>query len=103
MIAILLFASAASIGPKLVSNSLALAYPPASLLAREEGKVGVAVEVSKRGKPTKCIVVASSGFLQLDEQTCRQIRRARFEPGRDESGKAISSTYRTSLKWKIRL
>ncbi|MCP3735174.1 energy transducer TonB [Sphingomonas sp. RP10(2022)] len=82
--------------------SAQLRYPPAALLAGREGAVGYEVKVAKDGKVMGCHVTRTSSFVDLDQQTCAQLRQtARFKPAVGTNGKPIVSTFAGSLRWQI--
>lgn len=83
-------------------TSAQLNYPPAALRAGHEGAVGYEVKVAKDGKVTGCRVTETSGFADLDQQTCAQLRQtARFKPTVSANGKPIAATYANRLRWRI--
>nr|WP_257214906.1 energy transducer TonB [Sphingomonas sp. R-74633] len=77
-------------------------YPGTALGRDEYGKVQFALGVDATGKTVDCRVVWTSGFLDLDQQTCAVLLgRARFKPARDASGNAIRSIYSGTFSWKL--
>jgi TonB family protein len=83
-------------------TSVELAYPPAALKASHEGVVGFEVKLAKDGRVTGCRVTQTSGYTDLDQETCVQLRRTgRFKYAVDSSGKAVSSTYASKLRWRL--
>lgn len=85
-------------GTWIVSND----YPILSMLMMEEGRVIVYLGVDKRGRVDSCEVIQSSGFVRLDDLTCRQLqRRARFDPPVDGNGQPYAGSYVQSVRWKI--
>lgn len=68
-------------------------YPADALEQGLFGTVEVAFTVDAVGRATACTTIKSSGSVQLDELTCAaMIARARFQPARDASGKAVAGT-----------
>lgn len=58
-------------------------YPAASVRNEEMGIAQVRLFVSAAGRPTACLIRASSGSDILDRATCRMLMsRARFQPVR---------------------
>lgn len=56
-------------------------YPSRALAANEHGKVGFQVKADDKGFPVSCEVTRSSGFPQLDNDTCRLLMvHASFKP-----------------------
>lgn len=77
-------------------------YPLESLRSSEQGVLQFGLVVGTEGRVIECIVMASSGHARLDETGCRLIKaRARFNPARDEDGRATISRYRSSVRWTI--
>ena len=77
-------------------------YPAQAQLADEQGTVGVLVKVDASGRVADCAVEFSSGSAALDAQTCRLFwLRAKFEPHRDPSGKAVASVFRRKITWRL--
>lgn len=77
-------------------------YPPAALKRGEQGPVYVEMIVNPEGRVDGCVILFSSGYQDLDDATCRIVTaRARFSPAQNENGKAIYSTYRHVIQWRI--
>lgn len=77
-------------------------YPSRALREEREGSTSFRVEVGTDGRVTRCTVTGSSGHSDLDEATCKNIsRRARFRPALDPSGREISGTWASRVKWEI--
>ena len=75
-------------------------YPPSALSARQEGTVGFALDVAPDGRVTDCTVESSSGASALDLATCRiMVSRARFEPARDDAGRATADRFHGRIRW----
>jgi TonB family protein len=51
-------------------------YPVDALRNRQQGKVGVRVEVSPEGKPMKCEVIQSTHVSSLNAATCTRVMEA---------------------------
>lgn len=67
------------------------------------GTVVVSYRIRADGAVDRCRVLRSSGFVALDDATCRLIeRRFRFEPARDGGGRAIDWEVRTDYTWRPR-
>ncbi len=79
-------------------------YPPASYLAKEEGKVGYQMAIDAQGKATDCSVTQSSGFARLDDATCSILmaRNPEFSPAVSPDGEPIAGTFQGSADWVIR-
>jgi len=77
-------------------------YPPAALRAQAEGIVRVALSIDAAGNLTNCRVDQSSGNADLDAATCALLmRRAKFTPAHDASGRAIASRALQRFHWEI--
>ena len=56
-------------------------YPGRALDAGEQGKVGFRVKADDKGYPVSCEITSSSGYSQLDNDTCRLLMvHATFKP-----------------------
>ena len=65
-------------------------YPPRALKAGEQGLVGFLITIDKNGEPTECRVTHTSGYPQLDRETCALIsNHGVFKPVRDASGRLV--------------
>jgi protein TonB len=77
-------------------------YPSTAVIDQSEGAVSFELQVDRDGKVSACQVTVSSGVASLDDATCNLITvRALFDPARDAKGKAIASTYRNRVVWKM--
>jgi len=76
-------------------------YPRAALEQDLQGVVIFAVQVAADGRVRACGIIGSSGFAELDDGTCTLAMTMRFEPRRDESGRAVESAYRTRVTWVL--
>ena len=77
-------------------------YPSAAIRTGEEGAVKFALDVSATGAVTGCRIVESSGFADLDAQTCASAMiHARFDPAVDAHGKAVAGTYVRRMRWTL--
>jgi TonB family protein len=75
-------------------------YPPAMLDRGKQGLVNFRLSVSAQGTPTACEVQSSYNDKKFDEVTCAALmRRARFTPALDASGKAVPSFYLNTVRW----
>lgn len=77
-------------------------YPSAALREDREGTTGFQANISADGRVSTCLVTRSSGHADLDEATCRNIvRRARFRPATDSSGREVEGTWSSQVRWQI--
>ena len=76
---------------------------PAELLRRgDHGATEFRLDIDRKGNPTSCLITSGSGFIDLDEQTCRLImQRARFTPATDNRGRATDGTYSNRVRWVL--
>ena len=77
------------------------AYPAEALRMHQEGKAVLTVHVSPKGKVTDCSVVESSRCDSLDAASCAFVRRVRFNPARDETGRAVEGDARFPMSWHL--
>ena len=77
-------------------------YPKAARRWHEEGTVGFKIDIGTDGRVTKCSIIASSGFEDLDKATCRiVIERVRFQPPRDSNGNPLPDSLEQHIRWAL--
>lgn len=77
-------------------------YPTAEARQHHEGTVGFTLLVDEGGRATRCDITASSGYPGLDNRACFLLmRRARFDPAQDASGKAVAATFPGRFTWRL--
>lgn len=77
-------------------------YPPSAIRAEHEGMVEFTLSIDARGKVTNCAITISSGFNDLDQQTCKRVmQRAKFNPASDNLGAATLGTYSRKIRWQL--
>ena len=95
----------AAISPKpaLQQNGLigVSAYPTEALRLRQEGKTVLNVHVSAKGRVDTCLVAETSGSSSLDHASCEFVRHVRFDPARDETGRAVEGNTRFPMNWRL--
>ena len=75
-------------------------YPVAALRQDASGRVRARIAVDESGRPTECVIMASSGNPALDAATCRILTaRARFDPALDVAGKPMTSVAVATIYW----
>ena len=85
--------------PSWISND---DYPASSIRNGKEGMTAVALTVTPEGRVDGCFVETSAGDPMLDFTTCRLLTsRARFEPGRDQDGRAVPSALSIKIAWRL--
>jgi len=77
-------------------------YPRAAARAGAQGTVGLRFIVGVNGRVTDCQVTRSSGNADLDETTCRLIRkRFRYTPSRDAGGRPYADVVTGEQQWEL--
>ena len=77
-------------------------YPAAALREGRQGTSWFTVEVNEEGRAETCVITRSSGWKDLDDAACENIRRrARFNPATDANGKPVRSTFASKVHWVI--
>lgn len=77
-------------------------YPRGALAAGISGTVRLSFVVGIDGRVTDCTVTGSSGNAELDETTCRLIRkRFRYKPSTDRSGRPIPDVVTGDHVWTV--
>ena len=77
-------------------------YPATSIALDESGTVDFALTVSAEGIVSKCDAVSGTAPARLKTLTCQLLQeRGRFEPARDEQGKAMPGLYSGTVRWQI--
>lgn len=75
-------------------------YPPAAFKRREQGVARFVLSIDASGKPSGCVIMASTGSNDLDVATCSLVmRRAEFLPARDEFDRVMSGSYSGAVRW----
>ncbi|NJM50100.1 MAG: energy transducer TonB [Sphingomonadales bacterium] len=77
-------------------------YPFSALRKEHEGTTGFRLIISTNGRVTGCIITQSSGYEDLDEATCKAMRRrARFNPALDKEGNPVIGDWQSRVRWQI--
>src|SRR3954451_21000103 len=77
-------------------------YPEHALAAGEEGAVFFTVMLDKDARPVSCQVTHSSGFRDLDNETCGLIiQHAVFSAARDANGRITGQTTEGVVNWTL--
>ncbi|WP_052216054.1 energy transducer TonB [Sphingomonas sp. ERG5] len=78
-------------------------YPKEARKEHAEGRVSIQLDVDATGKPTACRVTASSGFVSLDEHTCRiAMKTGRYTPKRVNGVAVPTQTFIRNVIWNLR-
>jgi TonB family protein len=76
-------------------------YPERALRMEKQGDVTVLLSFDEFGLPSACQIASSSGYEDLDEHTCRVVRRrARVTPA-IKGGSLQSSQFRIPIRWTL--
>ncbi|MFT7359148.1 energy transducer TonB [Parasphingorhabdus sp.] len=91
------------IAPKLknskkVAMAISNSYPRYELSKGHQGTTSVKLVIDITGKVTNCIAAQSSGYATLDRVTCKQMMRAKYNPGQ-LNGEPTESIVYTSMFW----
>ena len=77
-------------------------YPPRARAAGEQGRVGFRVELDQKARVLGCEVVESSGFPNLDRETCAVVtEHARFKPRPRMEGQPEIDILLGYVDWKL--
>lgn len=77
-------------------------YPPTALKRGEQGRVDFEIAVDRDGFLSSCEIVKSSGYANLDAETCNfLIRHAKVTPSLDSNGRTVSVTQRGFMQWQL--
>jgi len=87
-------------GPVLIGR-IQPVYPRSCLAARHEGVVELLLRVDSEGKVTGAELVRTSGCRELDAAARKAALRLRYEPGRDEEGRAVAGEARLRVRFVI--
>ncbi len=85
---------------RVAGNLLDSDYPRSALRMGIEGTVKVRYTVTADGRATRCTILETSGFAELDQTTCRLIeRRFRYRPALDASGGPVPQDELKTYDW----
>jgi len=77
-------------------------YPAQAIRESKGGRTRVSLLIDEQGAAKDCVVEEHSGIATIDAQTCIMIlKRGKFAPAQDGSGKPIKSHLSYSFNWKI--
>jgi TonB family protein len=76
-------------------------YPMEALRKDQQGTTTVLLLVSKTGGVKSCRVAESSKFETLDRATCNTLKRRKFEPAKDFSGRSVESPMDVKVRWVL--
>jgi TonB family protein len=76
-------------------------YPPKAMARGAGGTIGFLLLVDAGGKVTDCRIHETSGFVELDQNTCAiLLKRSKFKPARNAAGAAVESVYTGHFTWR---
>ena len=76
-------------------------YPQKSLAAGHQGVSIFDLDVDRGGVVQACSIVTSSGFPELDQQSCNLAKRWSFQPALGLDGEATAGRSRHNIRWKL--
>lgn len=77
-------------------------YPPGALKRGEQGRVAFKLMIEPTGVISSCDVTESSGFKDLDTETCEIMGMyAQVKPVRDGDGRAVRAQQNGFIVWKL--
>lgn len=76
-------------------------YPQGARRDNAEGETIARLRVMTDGHVDECQVVSSSGTRALDDETCRDLRRMRYQPALDANGKPIEALFIERVDWRL--
>jgi TonB family protein len=77
-------------------------YPTSALRRGDGGDVAFRLTIDPTGKPIACTVTVSGGAGDLDRRACALLmKRARFHPATDATGKPVQGLWATNFRWMI--
>lgn len=78
-------------------------YPAEAFAKREEGDVGLSLDIETDGSVRGCRVAEPSGIPSLDAHACRHmLNHIRFHPGLDDRGEPFGGTVAARLGYELR-
>ena len=77
-------------------------YPPKARARGEQGKVAFQITVNKDGFMTSCVVTQTSGFENLDKETCDFLTKyANVKPTFDQNGHPLAVAHDGFINWRL--
>ncbi len=77
-------------------------YPRGMIARGKEAIVHFRMSVDEKGDATACYIQQSTRPKAFDDVVCRSLmKRAKFQPARDQNGKPIASYYRNTARFMI--
>lgn len=76
-------------------------YPRRARAAGMQGTVEIEVTVGADGRVRRALVSGSSGHALLDDEALKAVKRWRFAPARDASGRAVADTLIVPIEFDL--
>lgn len=76
-------------------------YPASALAALQQGVTGFSLDIDAAGKVGSCDIIASSGFPELDRQSCVVAQKWMFEPARNLNGSPVAGRTSHNIHWRL--
>lgn len=77
-------------------------FPQSALAAVKGGETHVLIDIGVAGRASNCRIIRSSGRKDIDQTSCMVVtERARYEPGRNSKGEAITAPHYMAFHWEI--
>lgn len=76
-------------------------YPRNAMEAADQGKNSARISVDADGRAHDCVVVESSGSEDLDGALCKVMRRSRYKPAIDKSGRPMNGLAFQRVTWRM--
>jgi TonB family protein len=76
-------------------------YPDEALRAGESGQNSARYWIDVQGRVSNCTIVETSKSRSLDSTLCRVVKRIRYRPALEKSGKPMESIGYLRLRWSL--
>lgn len=101
-LALITSTTAAALAPQIRPGFSPEDYPPTAMERHEEGTVYMQLLIDPTGQVDSCSVVQSSGYGDLDLQTCAMAkRRLKFIPAKDQDGHNVFALLGLPITWVL--
>ena len=85
----------------LIADRIMESYPRKALRANEQAVFRMRVIVDEEGRVEDCFLQSSTVAERLESPACREMRKARLEPARDDKGRPMRSFFATTVTYTI--
>jgi TonB family protein len=76
-------------------------YPKAALMRGSAGETSLVATIGPDGTVNACRILKTAGHPDLDRMACDIVRRHRYVPARDRSGRPMAVPNFTFVHWRI--